>query len=59
VQSPSPPTKSRPGVTLWEREDAQRRSDEKARTIPLEKATGGTMRSVEQYEVLFFDVRTP
>jgi quinol monooxygenase YgiN len=46
------------GVTLWESEEARETSDVKARQIrPLvEQATGGTMRAVETYDVLFFDV---
>ena len=48
------------GVTLWESEDARESSDTKARQIRprVEAATEGTMRSVEQYEVLFFDIRS-
>lgn len=36
------------------------RDDAKARTIRprVEEETGGTMRAVEQYDVLFFDVRS-
>jgi Antibiotic biosynthesis monooxygenase len=47
------------GVTLWQSEAHRERSDEKARQIRprVEQATGGTMQSVEEYEVLFFDVR--
>jgi quinol monooxygenase YgiN len=47
------------GVTLWESEEAREASDTKARQIRprLEEETGGTMRAVERYEVLFFDVR--
>jgi hypothetical protein len=47
------------GVTLWSSDEARETSDSKARQIRprLEEATGGTMRSVEPYEVLFFDVR--
>jgi hypothetical protein len=47
------------GVTLWQSEVDRERSDEKARRIRprVEQATGGTMQSVERYEVLFFDVR--
>ena len=46
------------GVTLWESADAREASDAKAREIRprLELATGGTMQSVERYEVLFSDV---
>jgi quinol monooxygenase YgiN len=49
------------GVTLWESEEARERSDAKARQIRprVEQETGGTMRAVETYDVLFFDVRTP
>jgi len=48
------------GVTLWETDEARKSSDAKARTIRprVEQGTGGTMREVRQYEVLFFDVRT-
>jgi hypothetical protein len=47
------------GVTLWETDEARKRSEEKARTIRprVEAGTGGTMREVRQYDVLFFDVR--
>jgi hypothetical protein len=47
------------GVTLWETETARELSDAKARQIrpQVEQATAGTMRSVEPYEVLFYDVR--
>jgi hypothetical protein len=47
------------GVTLWESEQAREASDRKARQIRprVEQRTGGTMRAVERYEVLFFDVR--
>ena len=47
------------GVTLWENDEARETSDAKARQIRprVEQATGGTMRAVETYEVLFFDVR--
>jgi hypothetical protein len=46
------------GVTLWESGEARETSDSKARTIRpiVERETGGTMESVEQYEVLFYDV---
>jgi len=46
------------GVTLWETAEAREASDAKARTIrpQVEQGTGGTMRSVERYEVLFYDV---
>jgi hypothetical protein len=47
------------GVTLWQSEADRERSDKKARQIRprVEQATGGTMQSVERYDVLFFDVR--
>ena len=47
------------GVTLWETDEARKSSDATARTIRprVEEATGGTMRDVRQYDVLFFDVR--
>jgi hypothetical protein len=47
------------GVTLWESDKAREISDKKARQIRprVEQSTGGTMRSVEAYDVLFFDVR--
>ena len=47
------------GVTLWESEEAREESDRKARQIRprVEQETGGTMRAVEKYDVLFFDVR--
>jgi quinol monooxygenase YgiN len=47
------------GVTLWETADAREESDATARTIrpKVEEGTGGTMRSVERYEVLFFDIK--
>jgi quinol monooxygenase YgiN len=47
------------GVTFWESEDAREASDAKARQIRprVEQETGGTMRSVERYDVLLFDVR--
>ena len=46
------------GVTLWESGAAREASDAKARQIRpiVERETGGTMESVEQYEVLFYDV---
>ena len=46
------------GVTLWETDEARKSSDAKARTIRprVEERTGGTMREVKQYDVLFFDV---
>ena len=48
------------GVTLWATDEARKSSDAKARTIRprVEQGTGGTMREVRQYDVLFFDVRT-
>jgi hypothetical protein len=47
------------GVTLWESGDAREASDVKARQIRprVEQETGGTMRAVERYDVLFLDVR--
>ena len=47
------------GVTLWASEEAREASDAKARRIRprVEEGTGGTMRAVERYEVLFIDVR--
>jgi quinol monooxygenase YgiN len=47
------------GVTLWETEAAREVSDVTARQIrpQVEQATGGTMQSVERYDVLFYDVR--
>jgi Fe-S cluster biogenesis protein NfuA len=47
------------GVTLWESEEARELSDAKARQIrpQVEQESGGTMQSVEQYDVLFYDVR--
>jgi quinol monooxygenase YgiN len=47
------------GVTLWENEEARETSNAKARQIRprVEHETGGTMRAVETYDVLFFDVR--
>jgi quinol monooxygenase YgiN len=47
------------GVTLWESEQAREASDTKARQIRprVEQETGGTMRAVERYDVVFFDVR--
>ena len=46
------------GVTLWASEEEREASDAKARQIRprVEEGTGGTMRAVERYEVLFFDV---
>jgi hypothetical protein len=48
------------GVTLWESEEARERSDTKARQIRprVEQETGGTMQSVERYDVLFYDIRS-
>lgn len=48
------------GVTLWESEATREASDAKARQIrpKVEQGTGGTMVSVEKYEVLFFDLQT-
>jgi hypothetical protein len=48
------------GITLWESEVARDASDARARTIRprVEQETGGKMRSVEAYEVLFFDFRS-
>jgi hypothetical protein len=47
------------GVTLWENGEARETSDATARQIRprVEQETGGTMRAVERYDVLFFDVR--
>ena len=47
------------GVTLWESDEAREASDAAARQIRprVEQETGGTMRAVERYDVLFFDVR--
>ena len=46
------------GVTLWASAEEREASDAKARQIRprVEEGTGGTMRAVERYEVLFFDV---
>ena len=46
------------GVTLWSSEEEREASDAKARQIRprVEEGTGGTMRAVERYEVLFIDV---
>ena len=48
------------GVTLWDTDEARTSSDARARTIrpQVEQGTGGTLREVRQYDVLFFDVRT-
>ena len=47
------------GVTLWDTAEEREASDAKARQIRprVEQGTGGTMRSVERYEVLFYDVK--
>lgn len=47
------------GVTLWDSEHAREMSDMKARQIRprVEAETDGAMRAVEQYAVLFFDLR--
>jgi hypothetical protein len=47
------------GVTLWENGEARETSDATARQIRprVEQETGGTMRAVERYDVLFFDVQ--
>ena len=47
------------GITLWSSDEARETSDSKARQIRprVEEETGGRMRSVERYEVLFFDAR--
>ncbi len=47
------------GVTLWESSEAREASDATARQIRprVEQETGGTMRAVKTYDVLFFDVR--
>ena len=49
------------GVTLWDSEWEREARDVRAREIRprLERETGGTMGSVEQFDVLFFDIRTP
>ena len=46
------------GVTLWTSEESREASDAKARQIRprVEEGTGGTMRAVERYEVLFVDM---
>jgi hypothetical protein len=46
------------GITLWESEEARGASDSKAASLrpEVEQATGGTMRAVEGYEVIY-DVR--
>jgi hypothetical protein len=46
------------GVTLWASEAAREESDVKAQQIRprVEQETGGTMQSVERYDVLFYDV---
>jgi quinol monooxygenase YgiN len=47
------------GVRLWASEAEREASDAKARQIRprVEEGTGGTMRAVERYEVLLFDVK--
>ena len=47
------------GVTLWDDETAREASNTTARQIRprVEQETGGTMRDVRRYDVLFFDVR--
>jgi hypothetical protein len=47
------------GVTLWESEEMRELSDSKARQIRphVEEATGGTMEAVDNYDVLFYDLR--
>jgi hypothetical protein len=47
------------GVTLWESGQAREASDATARQIRprVEQETGGTMRAVERYDVLFFGVQ--
>jgi quinol monooxygenase YgiN len=47
------------GITLWESEDSRETSDLKARQIRprVEHETGGTMLTVEPYDVLFFDLK--
>ena len=47
------------GVTLWDSERDREMSDARARQIRpvVEAETGGVMRAVELYEVLFLDVR--
>jgi hypothetical protein len=47
------------GVTLWASEGDREASDVKARQIRpvVEAETGGAMRAVEQYDVLFIDLR--
>jgi len=46
------------GITLWESEEAGKASDAKAAILRpgVEQATGGSIRAVEKYEVLY-DVR--
>ena len=45
-------------MTLWASAEEREASDAEAREIRprVEEGTGGTMRAVERYEVLFFDV---
>ena len=47
------------GVTLWDSERDRETSDARARQIRpvVEAETGGVMRAVEQYELLFLDLR--
>ena len=47
------------GVTLWDGERDREMSDAAAREIRpvVEAETGGVMRAVEQYDVLFLDLR--
>ena len=47
------------GVTLWDNESDRQASDAKARQIRpvVEAEIGGVMRAVDQYDVLFFDLR--
>jgi antibiotic biosynthesis monooxygenase len=46
------------GVTLWESGEAREASDARALQIRpiVEGETGGTMESVERYEVIFYDI---
>jgi hypothetical protein len=48
------------GVTLWDSERAREASDAKARQIRprVEVETGGAMRAIEHYDVLFLDLRS-
>ena len=47
------------GVTLWDSERDRETSDARARQIRpvVEAETGGVMRAVEQYDLLFVDLR--